>query len=337
MLNISYDLFYGGISIKIGKFILDLNTKELKRLVITADALILVLALIFLFIFLRFKNKFIKSVSSFFTIIFSAALLIQSAVYVDMAFIEPNWIKVEYVKLKIPRLANALNKVRIVQFSDLHANEFGFRERQLVRIVNSLKPDIIIFTGGFTGQNFENIKPAESAAAKIFSLLKAKIGIWAITDDTDDMLLQTHLFRKMIAETGINLMHNQKSKIYVGPGKYFWLVGAEDAFYGRNGLSEAMYKIPVDEPKILISHSPNIIDNAADYGADLVLVGKTHGGQIGIKALRDIVGYIKEFKYMAGLYKIKNSYLYVNRGIGVKTSGYRLLCRPEVTVFDIRE
>lgn len=124
----------------------------------------------------------------------------------------------------------------------------------------------------------------------------------------------------------------------MGPDKYFWLVGVEDAFYGNNGFDDAMANLPKDEPKILITHFPNIFDFIGeDSGVDLVLAGKTHGGQIGIESLRNFVGYIKEFPYISGLYKVKGTPLYVNRGIGVKTSGFRFFCRPEVTVFEIGE
>ncbi|MFH1199378.1 MAG: hypothetical protein V1650_04400, partial [Candidatus Omnitrophota bacterium] len=38
--------------------------------------------------------------------------------------------------------------------------------------------------------------------------------------------------------------------------------------------------------------------------------------------------------YIAGLFKVMNTFLYVNRGIGTNHINVRFLCRPEITIFD---
>jgi len=252
-----------------------------------------------------------------------------------MGRIEPNWLEVEQVHLQIPNLGKNLKGVKIVQFSDVHVFKFGYREEKLIELINSLEPDIILFTGGFTGDDFENIDEGIEGAIKLFSSIKAPMGIWAVTDDTDDDLLGSESFRQRLHHAGVNLLFNDRVKLDLGDGKYFYLVGVEDAFYGRNGLPQAMFTLPLDEPEIVMTHSPDIMKYIDDYKIDLILVGKTHGGQIGIEALRNLSGYVGQFEYIRGLYKVGETYLYVNRGIGVKSSPFRLLCRPEITVFNI--
>jgi len=143
--------------------------------------------------------------------------------------------------------------------------------------------------------------------------------------------------KKLVKETGIRLLYNERQKVFVNEKDYFWLLGTEDSFYGTITLGEVAFKLPLAEPKILLTHSPNTIDYVKDYAIDLVLVGKTHGGQIGVKRLRDIFYHMRKFKYISGLYKVNDAYLYVNRGAGGKTSSYRFLCRPEIAVITIGE
>ncbi|MFZ5800486.1 MAG: metallophosphoesterase [Candidatus Omnitrophota bacterium] len=312
--------------------------RVIKFLMLVADVVSLMLLVISILIFVLVKNRLAKRICGIAMTVFLLFFLAQATLYVDMAFIEPNWIKVEHVKLHIPRLAPALKGVKIVHFSDLHTLRFGFRERQLIKKINAIQPDIVLFTGGFTGEDLKNLGDAVPEAAKVFGALKPQLGIWAATDDTDDSIFHDDPKTiQLLKDAGVRFLDNDAVKFADSKGNYFWLIGTEDVFYGKSGLNKAMLRIPAKAPKIMITHSPNIIDEATEYGFDLVLVGKTHGGHTGIKALRDASEFIRKFKYIAGLYKVKDTYLYVNRGIGGKTSPYRLLCRPELTVYEIVE
>lgn len=41
-------------------------------------------------------------------------------------------------------------------------------------------------------------------------------------------------------------------------------------------------------------------------------------------------------KYVAGLYRVKETIVYVNRGLGWSFMPVRVNCRPEITVIDLR-
>lgn len=295
--------------------------------------------IILVLVFLLFKNRFLKSTAGILALLWGLTMTSSAGLYIYISKIEPNWIRVEYVDLKIPNLAEATEGMKIVQFSDLHVFKFGYREQKLIEIINSLEPDLILFTGGFTGDDFENMLPAKEGVIKVFSSLKANIGIYAVEDDTDyDLFNKDKDFDIRIKKAGIKLLFNEPVRIHNKNGKYFWLIGVEDSFYTRNGVPRAMLGVPLSEPKIMITHSPTITDYINDYKIELILVGKTHGGHVGIPFIRDLAGYVKQFKYIAGLYELENgTQLYVNRGAGVKTSPYRFMCRPEVTVFRIKK
>ena len=93
--------------------------------------------------------------------------------------------------------------------------------------------------------------------------------------------------------------------------------------------------------KILLSHDPThwqkvVLNEKINY--NLTLSGHTHGGQFGI----EIPGYLKwspvqwRYKYWAGIYKNKNQYLNVNRGLGTTAVPGRVGIWPEVTVITLK-
>ncbi|MBN2000170.1 metallophosphoesterase [candidate division KSB1 bacterium] len=107
--------------------------------------------------------------------------------------------------------------------------------------------------------------------------------------------------------------------------------------YADKAIPLLFQKAPPNVYSILLSHSPDYITTAEKYNVNLVLSGHTHGGQIrlpffGAPLVRISLGR----RYMQGLFQFENTLLYVNRGLGTITLPLRLLCRPEITVFDLR-
>ena len=55
-----------------------------------------------------------------------------------MYLVEPDWIKVDRVVINDSDLAPIMKGTKVVQISDIHLKETGFRERQLIERVNDL-------------------------------------------------------------------------------------------------------------------------------------------------------------------------------------------------------
>jgi len=259
-------------------------------------------------------------------LIFISALTFLQALYVYAFFIEPNWIAQDRVPIVSGRLSRALSGVRIVQISDLHTNELGYREISLIEQVNRLKPDIVLVTGDMIAS-----REGVTTLWNTLSLLEPKFHTYAVFGDREGEIMDlkdapqwdranTYLL------TGRAIRMNVKGK----PDTAFWLIGAD-----YNSFPRALASGSADEPKILLSHWPDNVKEAAIAGIDLVLSGHTHGGQVGLPFLHRFFPYAKHSEYLRGLYKVRNTLLYVNRGVGSEKS-IRLFCRPEITVFDFR-
>ncbi len=308
----------------------------LKFVIIFFDMFLFVISLFLILMLRLLKDKLVKVLLKISLVFIAVFIIFQIVVYLDMRFIEPNWIKPEHVTVSIPRLAKAVGNMKIVHISDLHVVDYGYRERRLVKIIKAENPDIIFFTGGMTRD--DNSKEEIKAFFRLIKEFSPKYGIWMVPDYTDEFLfLQDHRIEQHIRECGVNILKNQGVKLSNKSGEDFWIIGVGDSSENADDINAAMWMVPIGEPKIVITHAPGVIDKAMDYDIDLVLAGDTQGGQCGLEFIRRQSAYIRALKYISGLYKVRHTYLYVNRGVGVKTSLYRFMCRPEVTIFNITD
>ena len=95
-----------------------------------------------------------------------------------------------------------------------------------------------------------------------------------------------------------------------------------------------------DRPfRLLLSHNPDILLDLGAQGVgpiDLVLAGHTQGGQIRLPFIGALyVGTELGTRYDAGLFRIDERLLYINRGMGTSWVPIRVLSPPELTVLSV--
>jgi predicted MPP superfamily phosphohydrolase len=258
---------------------------------------------------------------------FILVVLLLQFVYVYAFFIEPNWLALERVRIVSPRLARALDGVKIIQLSDLEISGFGFKETTLIDKINKIKPDLILITGDLI-----NEKQYMQALMDILSLTEPKFHTYLIQGNNDGCVGD---FRnsKVWARANASFIDGKALRLNL-KGKddsYFWLIGASS----WEEIASLTKDIPKNEPVVLMVHYPDLVKQAALTGIDLVLAGHTHGGQVNIPILRKFFPYAKRSNYIAGLYKVRDTLLYVNRGF-TSDKSVRFLCPPEITLFDFR-
>lgn len=252
-----------------------------------------------------------------------------AAILADMYLIEPNWLEVKEVTVRDERLADILAGTRIVQISDIHAGRrIGFREESLVRKVNRLEPDLILITGDF----ISDLSGMQSAMETV-RRMQATIGKFGVPGNNDHYRLKPDGMVTEFAKTGLQLLRNENRRIPLKNGKVLNLVGVDDPVTGHAKIKIALTGVPSGEPVVMMAHSPSFLKTAVSAGVDLLLVGHTHGGQVGIPALVRYFRNSSPTSYISGLMCEGKTLMYVNRGIGMTNKPVRFLCRPEITVF----
>lgn len=237
---------------------------------------------------------------------------------------------------------------RIVQLSDIHLGTFNkdtYIIQKAVSITNSLKPDLLLFTGDIVN-NFADEMAGYERYLTQFSAKQGKFAILGNHDYGDYYQWPDSLAKKTnraliedgMVKSGFQLLLNQSIKINEQDTSLV-LIGVENwghrPFPQYADLNKAMMNVPEKSFKILMSHDPAHWQSVVLPQTDipLTLSGHTHGGQFGIK----IAGiefspiYLIQ-RYWGGLYKVDNQYLYVNRGLGNIGFAGRVEMNPEVTL-----
>jgi predicted MPP superfamily phosphohydrolase len=247
-----------------------------------------------------------------------------------VAMDEANSLSLERVEIRLKRLPQNLDGLKIIHLSDTHHGPFTGLDhiKRAVKIANRLKPDIFLLTGDYVSHEREYIPPVAAVLGK----LKAKYGIYACLGNHDhwtDADLVTHMFRG----EGINVLINEGLR-FEARGSSFWLAGVDDHMVGKTDVPAALRGSFPDEMKLLLAHNPIIFREAARSGVDLTLSGHTHGGQIKLRDEEKRI--LPRRKLKAGLHKRRNSQVYITRGIGTVVVPMRYQCPPEISLLELR-
>jgi len=247
----------------------------------------------------------------------------------QMLQVEPRRLEVPEVILSAP----VRGEVRLAFLSDLHLGAHVGIDwlRDVVKIVNGLQADLALLGGDYVSGTAETMP----ALAGVLAALQARVGVYAVLGNHDlwtDRALATHGLEQAGARVLVNA-----GEVVETPGGPLYVAGLDDAWSGRPDYAQAMAAHRAGLPTILMQHEP---DPAAERGDDprllLQLAGHTHGGQVRLPLVGAPVLPLYGRRYVAGLYELERSRLYVTRGIGVVSPPVRFNCPPEVVLITLQ-
>lgn len=258
---------------------------------------------------------------------------------------------VRKVKLGFNNLPQKFNGLKVVQISDFHIgsllNHESFVDEAIDKI-NSLNPDLILFTGDMVNNVAEEMDKFVSVLAK----LKSKYGNYSILgnhdygeyvpwDSVEAKRANLEKLKNHQKKSGFDLLLNENRKIKIDEQE-IELVGIENwglpPFPQYGDLNKALVDVNNDSFKILLSHDPTHWDEQVlgHTNIDLTLSGHTHGAQFGI----EIPGWRwspvnVRYKRWGGLYTEGAQHIYVNTGLGFIGFPGRVGMPPEITFFEL--
>jgi predicted MPP superfamily phosphohydrolase len=283
----------------------------------------------------QFRVRYIRQFRSF--LLIPAVVALIGLCYLYGRFVEVNWIKIKKIDIPVRDLPKSFEGFRIVQLSDLHTNQYGNREKKLPSMVNSIGADAIFITG-----DFADTREGQAIAGALIAQLESKYGKWGVPGNWD-----SNQMIKACEGAGLKMLLTDTDTIGIN-GDILGIMGLrfDDAVpilstqAQREIISDLKSRFPVGTRVVLLEHAPRIIHAAQEEDIDLVLSGHTHGGQVripfgpAIETPSDM-----GIRYTKGLYKFKNTLLYINPGIGLepgpKYIQVRFWCRPEITVITL--
>jgi hypothetical protein len=202
--------------------------------------------------------------------------------------------------------------VRITQLSDIHVGNMTPEPhiRAAIDAANATAPDLIVLTGDYVCWRR---REAQLAGEQLGGLQAPRV--LAVLGNHDYFTWGAGV-AAALERNGYEVLRNQTTIASVR-GAPLAMVGIDDPVTRHDDLDAAFAGAPQAATKVVLCHSPEKAPALADRGADLVLSGHTHGGQIFIKGVTDRLMKRFGLTYRSGMYPIgETGTLYVTPGVG---------------------
>ena len=230
----------------------------------------------------------------------------------------------------------------IAQVSDLHNAEFGGGNRELLAILEEAEPDLIAITGDLIDSRRTDPVPALAFLEGAVELAP----VCYVTGNHEFRAYDAYQdLKSQMEELGVIVLENEAVVLEAVPLR---VIGLDDLSFGVRSdpsaspeqiLEDALTALAPqageeDLRTVLLAHRPEYVELYAQHGADLVLSGHAHGGQVRLPGVGGLYAPGQGFlpAYTSGLYQIGETSLVVSRGLGNSLFPLRVNNRPEVVL-----
>ena len=224
-------------------------------------------------------------------------------------------------------LTENFSGLKIVHFSDLiYKSTVDSKDlEKIVKSINKLKPDIIVFTGDLVTNNVKiSYKDSELLISEL-SKLDAKIGKYAIFGDKDFSYTE---YTKVMDKSGFTILNNSYEEILYNSSDPLYIVGLPSSIKENTNLETAFdFYDELDRRfTIVLVHDGNTIKSLdeSNYEVDMILGGHSLNGSVVIPKYGGIIKEKNTYKYSGPEYQKGITKIFISSGIGTNEYGYRL-------------
>lgn len=274
-------------------------------------------------------------------VLFGIVLSIMLFLYIQL-----NWISLTKENIYIDNLPEAFNEFKILHLSDLHSKSFGNDNEGIIKKINNVDPNIIVMTG-----DMRTNAPEDNGEVLITILgkLNRKYPVYYITgeheegkyyEDENKYLEKgtKESYENRLEVFGVTVLNDKKFQIMHGDSAIN-IYGLKARLNGSLELEDRLVNPILEEVNILLAHIPDYFNEYADWGADAIFSGDTHGGIIRLPFIGGLISSRGTFfpEYDGGVYERDNSTMIVSRGLGNYGINIRVFNRPEIIVVTLKE
>jgi predicted MPP superfamily phosphohydrolase len=263
-----------------------------------------------------------------------------AAVVLYATWVEPFRVGVTHAELRSPKLKGS-TPLRLLHITDLHVERITPREQELLRLVEGLAPDVIVFTGDYLNLSYTRDARAQAEARDLLSRLceHARGPVYAITGSPPVDLAE--VVPAIFEDLPITWLLDETAELHLN-GHNVRLAGLRCT--RERSLDGPRLRRLLDgdrerEFTLLLYHSPDLAPEAVELGVDLYLCGHTHGGQIRLPFFGALITSSDFWKrYEMGRYDESLTTLYVSRGLGMEGMGApraRFFAPPEIVLWTL--
>jgi len=268
------------------------------------------------------------------TLVFLLLILLVLGTMIK-AYYDTNTIEVRHYEITSGSLGEALAGLKVAFLTDLHIKRVAVRENKALEILRREKPDIILLGGDLIA-----FRSSYGPLMSFLSRLEAPHGIYAVLGNTEysnenGSCILCHKEKSRSLRQGTYPVFIRNSSVFVKVnGKAVNIAGLDDPVGGKADIERTLRAVDSKHPTILLSHSPEICDEASSREVDMVLSGHTHGGQLFItRYLGKIFPSDPALEFLDGFFQKGRAPMYVSRGLGTSYLPFRFGVKPEITFF----
>ncbi|EMJ5513296.1 TPA: metallophosphoesterase [Clostridioides difficile] len=280
-------------------------------------------------------NSKIKYFLKFFILIFILIFIYSVAIEPSLLIVKKYNISENGALIKNDTIESKSESIKVVQISDTQIGSF-YSTKNLKKVankINTLNPDIIVFTGDLI--DYSNKNPSVDEITTILSSMNARLGKFSVFGNHDYMYKLPRYYRQIMKNSNFNLLVNENKKIKLKDDKYINILGADEILNGNPNIKYLESQIDNKNFNLLLAHEPDLVDMLSKDTMNLVLSGHSHGGQIRLPIKGALVTPPYGRKYTKGFYDINGNHLYVSSGLGSTKLPFRFFNIPEIIEFNI--
>lgn len=270
--------------------------------------------------------------------LFLIIIIVTIFLYAKYAGIKGLIVK-EY-KVESEILTTNFSGLKVVHFSDLLFKSTVDREdvKSLVKRINELKPDIVVFTGDLVIKNAKMSNEDIEFLTEELSNIEAKIGKYSIYGDEDYSI---DSYKTIMEKSKFKILNNSYDEIFYKNNDSMFIVGLPSSLKEEIKLEEAFSFYKEDEKRkyiIVLVHDGKTIKFLDDstYEVDLVLGGHSLNGSVVIPYYGGVFIDDGSYKYYQEHYSKGITDIYISSGIGTNKYPYRIFNKPSFNLYRLK-
>ena len=224
---------------------------------------------------------------------------------------------------------NIKNEIKVLHLTDLHFDFNKKYQTKTLKLINNLEYDILLFGGDYI--NHEQYMVNLNEFLKNIENNKQAFAVFG----NHDYQYNLKKFNKIFSQNNIKLLKNEHTKLVIKENKIH-IIGIGSPDIKKDNYKKAIKNLDfTNSINILLSHCYSIIEKENLNQINLVLVGDTHGYQINLPIIINILKTKFDLKYPAGKYILNHLILIVNRGLGTVKLPFRINSKPELLLLSL--
>lgn len=250
------------------------------------------------------------------------------------------------VEIRDEKIPAAFDGFVLCQVSDVHNEARGEGNAALLRALREAAPDLICITGDFLDSRRTDLDFALELAGQLAEIAPAVY----VTGNHEARRMDLSALEAGLAARGVQVLRDGWMPLARG-GEEIALLGLDDPGFAAGedwtlaeGLDQTQARLSAllaqagDRFSLVLSHRPELLPAYAEAGADLVLSGHAHGGQVRLPGIGGLFAPGQGIlpRLTSGVHARGETRLVVSRGLGNSAFPLRVFNPPEIVTVTLR-